>query len=119
MNPVPMSGYPDLRSRDSAGRTVQTPALDTDFVDALLAALTEMAVRSPRRQADLAVALRRAGIEGDAAMLVGALAQLEEDGCIEHLVPLTDGGLLVSVTAHGIERLSQTARRHVLDISGK
>jgi hypothetical protein len=88
---------------------------DADFVEALLAALTAMAVRSPRRQADLGVALRRSGIEASAAELRQAIAGLEADGCIEHVVPLTDGGLLMQVTAHGIERLSQTNRRHVLD----
>ncbi len=92
---------------------------DSDFLEALLAALTDMAVRSPRRQADLAVALRRSGIEAPAPTMRQALAALEADGCIEHLVPLADGGLLMQVTAHGIERLSQTSRRHVLDFTGK
>ncbi|MBN8889183.1 MAG: hypothetical protein J0I21_04555 [Alphaproteobacteria bacterium] len=93
--------------------------VDPDFTEALLAALTGMAVRSPRRQADLAVALLRSGMTVDEASVTAALRHLERDGCIEHLVPLTDGGLLMSVTAHGIERLSHTARRYVLDVAGK
>jgi len=41
----------------------QAPAVPMpDFVDALLAALTQIAALSPRRQADVAVAMRRAGL---------------------------------------------------------
>jgi hypothetical protein len=95
------------------------PRPDREFLEALLAALTDMAVRSPRRQADLAVALRRSGIKAPASTMRQALTSLEADGCIEHLVQLADGGLLMQVTAHGIERLSQTSRRHVLDFATK
>lgn len=104
------------------GPRVAPPAAErptADLVEALLAALTAMAVRSPRRQADLAVALRRSGIEAAASSIRQALESLEADGCIEQLVPLTDGGLLMQVTAHGIDRLSQTSRRYVLDVAAK
>lgn len=89
-----------------------------DLIEALLAALTDMAVRSPRRQADLAVALRRSGLRAPPAALRDALEALEDDGCIEQLVPLADGGLLMRITAHGIERLAQTSRRDVLGLAG-
>lgn len=100
-------------------RAERVGRVETDFVDALLAALTEMAVRSPRRQADLGVALRRSGIEASQDVVAAALDVLEEDGCVENMVQLADGGVLLSVTAHGIEHLSQTSRRYVLDYSGK
>lgn len=107
-------------SEESGGAAPKpTPSPEREFVEALLAALTDMAVRSPRRQADLAVALRRSGIEAAAPLIHQALAALEEDGCIEHLVLLTDGGLLMQVTSHGIERLSHTSRRHVLNSATK
>jgi hypothetical protein len=96
------------------------PARDAakpELVEALLAALTDMAVRSPRRQADLAVALRRSGLRAPPVALREALAALEDDGCIEHLVPLTDGGLLMQITAHGIERLSKTSWRAILGVA--
>lgn len=109
----PASLSPDAAQAGPAGR------VDIDFVDALLAALTEMAVRSPRRQADLAVALRRSGLEAPEEMLGAALELLEQDGCVENMVQLADGGVLLSVTAHGIEYLSQTSRRYVLDVTGK
>lgn len=91
------------------------PAREPELAAALLAALAGMAVLSPRRQADLAVALRRAGLTPEPAALGRALDALEEDGCIEQLVPLADGGMLMQITAHGIERLSKTEWRTVLD----
>jgi hypothetical protein len=116
MNPNSPNTMPLRGGAEVAMRLDANDRLEPDFVDALLGALTEMAVLSPRRQADLAIAMRRAGMEGDEALLDVALEALEEDGCIEHVVRLGDGGVLVSVTAHGIERLSQTSRRYVLDI---
>jgi hypothetical protein len=85
-----------------------------DFDDALLAALAGMAVRSHRRQADLDVAVRRAGLIAGPDRLRVALRRLLEDGCVERVVPLADGGVLVSVTGRGIERISHTARRYVV-----
>ena len=118
---LPASRDESRRAAHDDGRAAapESERPDREFVEALLAALTDMAVRSPRRQADLTVALRRSGIEAAAPLMREALDTLEEDGCIEHLVPLNDGGLLMQVTAHGIERLSQTSRRHVLDFTAK
>lgn len=82
--------------------------------DALLAALAGMAVRSHRRQADLDMAIRRAGLILSAERLQYALRQLEDDGCVDRVVQLADGGVLLSVTGHGIERISQTSRRHMV-----
>ena len=90
---------------------VETPR---DFVDALLAALTGMAVLSPRRQADVAVAVRRAGLAANPKTIASAIAQLIEEGCISHPLYLSDGGILVSVTMRGIEFLATTSHHHVI-----
>lgn len=84
-----------------------------DFCDAVLAALTEMAVLSLRRQADVGVAVRRAGLKAPPEAIAGAVAQLREEGCVEGVLHLSDGGILLSVTMRGIEYLSHTAFRHV------
>jgi len=89
---------------------------DFEYAEALLAALAGMAVRSPRRQADLGVALRRAGLASEPMRLRVALQSLQRDGCVNGLVPLEDGGLLLQVTAHGIERLSHSVRRFVAGV---
>lgn len=85
-----------------------------DFLDALLASLTQMAVLSPRRQADVAVAMRRAGLAGSRELVQAALDRLRREGSIERPLHLSDGGILVSVTTRGIERLASTAHRHVV-----
>jgi hypothetical protein len=85
-----------------------------DFIDALLAALAQMAALSPRRQADVAVAMRRSGLVCSSEGVAAALDRLRHDGCIEKPLHLSDGGILVSVTARGIERLAVTSHRHVV-----
>jgi len=70
---------------------------DADFAVVLLQALTTMAVRSKRRQADLTAALRGANLTADPNRVRAALRLLQEQGAIEHLVPLSDGGLLLTV----------------------
>lgn len=72
----------------------------------LLAALSAMALRSKRRQADLSAALRRAGLTASRDAVSAALRALQAAGCIENLVPLYDGGMIVSVTSRGIEHLN-------------
>jgi hypothetical protein len=71
---------------------------DADFAVVLLHALTSMAERSKRRQADLMAALRGAAITADPGRVRLALRLLQLQGAIENLVPLSDGGLLLSVT---------------------
>lgn len=85
-----------------------------DFLDALLAALARMAALSPRRQADVAVAMRRVGLAAPPEAVHAAIDQLRRDGCIEPPLHLADGGILVPVTARGIERLAGTRHRHVV-----
>jgi len=95
------------------------PAEDSkSFTDRLLKALATMAVRSKRRQADLSAALARANLDTDPHGVTEALRQLEKSGCIEHLVPLYDGGVLMSVTSRGVESLSAAPRWTMLDGAG-
>ncbi len=111
---------PDFTHGDQAVFDDQGLTADTDanFADRLLAALAAMAVRSKRRQADLSAALRRAGLDGEANLVSKALRYLEEIGCIENLVPLYDGGVLLSVTSRGVEQLSNAPRWTLLDGTG-
>lgn len=106
------SAFRDPESGMEQARAMVAPT--QDFMDALLAALTRMAALSPRRQADVAVAMRRAGLGCAATEVMAALDHLRRDGCIENPLQLSDGGILVSVTARGIERLAATAHRHVV-----
>jgi hypothetical protein len=108
----------DMR-QDYAPETAVQPAVEPgavnrDFLNALLAAVTEMAVLSPRRQADVAVAIRRAGLEANTDTMRRAVDMLSEEGCIERPLHLSDGGILVSVTMRGIEILATTSHRDVV-----
>jgi hypothetical protein len=78
---------------------------EEDFTALLLHALLEMAGRSKRRQADLTAALHGAGLPADPPRVRAALRILRRQGCIEKLVPLSDGGLLLSVTPRAMDRL--------------
>lgn len=91
--------------------------LQKTYADSLLTALATMAVRSKRRQADLSAALRRSGLDVDPVRVTEALQHLESTGCIEHLVPLYDGGVLMSVTSRGVEQLNSAPRWTILGIS--
>ena len=101
--------------RDPQPGMDHAPALPTpEFMNALLAALTQMAALSPRRQADVAVAMRRAGLACAVTEVMAALDHLCREGCIENPLQLSDGGILVSMTARGIERLAATGHPHVV-----
>lgn len=93
-------------------RDAARPQVSADFADALLAALTQMAALSPRRQADVTMAMRRAGLSAEAAVVEAGLAALLRDGCIEPPLALSDGGILAAVTVRGVEYLATTAHRH-------
>lgn len=70
---------------------------ESDFAGQLLDALRAMADRSKRRQADVLAALRGAGITAESRQVRAALRVLQAQGDIENLVPLSDGGLLLTV----------------------
>lgn len=81
------------------------PVLTEELVDEVLAAVVDMALRSKRRQADFDAALQRAGVKAERAVRLAALEQLRGHGCVDNVVELSDGGVLLSVTALGLERL--------------
>lgn len=73
-------------------------------VSAVLRALAAMARVSRRHEADVSSALRGAGLILEAPERDAALSQLLEAECIERIIPLTDGGILLAVTAAGMSR---------------
>jgi hypothetical protein len=75
------------------------------FMLQVLAAVAEMALRSKRRQADLDAALHYAGVVAGRTRRLAALERLRLQGCVEKVVELCDGGVLLSVTARGLDRL--------------
>jgi hypothetical protein len=78
------------------------------FAPLVLRALAAAAAGHPRRQADLAAALRDAGLPDDQARLVPALRLLTEMGCVANLMPLAEGGVLLTVTGRGLDGADQT-----------
>jgi len=78
------------------------PALTEGFVHDVLAT---MALRSKRRQADLDAALWCAGVAAGRDRRLAAMERLREQGCVDKVVVLSDGGVLLSVTALGLDRL--------------
>lgn len=112
------SGAAEMMAEHPPQRRALRAVLEDEPVplaDRLLAALAAMAVRSKRRQADLNAAMRRSGLEADAEQVGMALRQLERSGFVENLVPLYDGGMLMSVTSRGVETLNALARWPMLD----
>jgi hypothetical protein len=74
-----------------------------DFASRVLRAVTNMAARSRRSEADLVAALQAAGLPIDVAGVRTALQLLQDLGCVRRLVPLSDGGLLLTVTGHAMQ----------------
>jgi hypothetical protein len=85
-------------------------ALTEGFVHEVLVAVADMALRSKRRQADLDAALWSAGMTDGRDRRLAALERLREEGCVEKVVELSDGGVLLSVTALGLDRLGSPNR---------
>ena len=71
---------------------------------AVLRALSTMAQISQRHQAVVDTALHRAGLSVSADTMANALRELDNQGCIGGLIPLSDGALLLTVTAVGMSR---------------
>jgi hypothetical protein len=113
---VELCVIPDDTVSDDFAALEDLPVIS--FADQLLLALATMAMRSKRRQADLCAALCRGRLDADPKRVTEALRQLERSGDIEHLVPLYDGGVLMSVTTRGIEKLSTGQRWNMLDGAG-
>ena len=68
-----------------------------EFDESLFRALHAMAIKSPRFQADVHAAMRHANISASAIGIATALQRLEVAGRLSNLIPLSDGGLLVTV----------------------
>jgi hypothetical protein len=81
-----------------AERAVAADAGPADVARVLLMALADMAWRSARRHADLGAALRGAQLAIEPARIRAALAMLLAEGCVSNMVPLSDGGMLLTVT---------------------
>ncbi len=81
---------------------VRAPAVDTELVANALMALATMACSSQRRQSDVHAAMRRGGINISAERQKMVLKELQATGMISHLIPLGDGGLLLTVTHVGM-----------------
>ena len=99
----------DRAESPSGDRDVQPDDMDLQQLsDALLEAFVTMATRSKRRQADLSAALQRSGIKASQWRLSEALQHLQASGCIREIVPLYDGGTLVTVTNMGMDRTGRS-----------
>jgi hypothetical protein len=99
---------PDLMSQTPSAQGPPppdpTPPADPDaLAGAVMAALVDMALRSKRRQADLEAALHHARIDISREQALGALDLLATRGWVDTVVPLHDGGVLMSVTGLGLE----------------
>ncbi len=82
---------------------------ELDFCSMLLAGLATMASKSKRRQADLDAVLRRTGLRASPDRIKAALRHLETTACIREIVPLYDGGLLLTVTNLGMDTLGRAS----------
>ncbi len=75
---------------------------------AVLRAVAAMARVSKRQQAELQAALERAGLASlSQEQRAAALCHLCDTASIEDVIPLDDGGVLLSVTSAGMERASR------------
>jgi len=82
-----------------------TTALSEPSLDAaILRALASMARLSQRHQAVVDAALHRAGLSVGADTMANVLRELGNQGYIGGLIPLSDGALLLTVTAVGMSR---------------
>ncbi len=79
---------PAMDARPVPEAELEALAVTESFVLEVLAAVTDMALRSKRRQADLGAAIRHAGIEAGHAKRLAALERLSIQGCIDKVVQL-------------------------------
>jgi hypothetical protein len=78
--------------------------MDPGIPRAVLRALATMARISKRQQAELDVALRRAGLILGHETQMAAVRHLTEVASVSDVIVLDDGGVLLSVTLAGMER---------------
>jgi hypothetical protein len=104
---------PTTAPQDSAAE-----AVSIDFLIALLAAVARMAMRSSRRQADLQTAMRADRLRATPARMMAGIRHLERMGYVRGLLELGDGGILLTVTTDGFERLRLTSFRDIVEGGG-
>ena len=94
------------RLRDALPMSYSSPsgAIDPGVPGAVLRALVAMARISTRRQAEVSIALRRAGLSLSLDLQSAALRHLTEVGSVSDVIELDDGGVLLCVTSAGMER---------------
>ncbi len=83
----------------------------------VLRALTVMASRSRRRQADVGAALRGAGLPPSGPAIDEALRLLVQQGAVSHVVPLSDGGVLLMVTGVAFDGPNDSPKRATYDLA--
>jgi len=77
---------------------------DVGLAVTALRAFASMARASQRHQAEVDAALHRAGLALEAKSRLSVLRYLAEEGCIDGQIPLSDGALILTVTAVGMTR---------------
>jgi hypothetical protein len=85
------------KNRPLVGHLSEEESLDVAYASDLLTAL--MSVAAPSQRAEVRAALRFGGLSEEPRRLRRALQFLRREGCISHLEPLSDGGLVVTVTS--------------------
>ncbi len=102
------SGSEPPSSPTVSGQTLAAGESVADFAAHVLDALMNIAARNNRGQADVTAALRRAGLPIDVPRVRAALHLLQTNGYVTNLVPLADGGLLLTVDKHAFDRRMQS-----------
>lgn len=93
--------------RLQSGEAYDDDRIEPGLIGAVLRAVAAMARFSKRQQAELDVALRRAGLALRPAQRAAALRYLSDTASVEDIIPLDDGGVLLSVTSAGMERAAR------------
>jgi hypothetical protein len=75
-------------------------------------------MRSSRRQADLQTAMRADRLRATPARMMAGIRHLERMGYVRGLLELGDGGILLTVTTDGFERLRLTSFRDIVEGGG-
>lgn len=92
---------PFVRSGTQEGRS---GLADIGVATSALRAFASMARASQRHQAEVDAALHRSGLTLDAKNRQSVLRYLTKEGCIDGQIPLSDGALILTVTAVGMSR---------------
>ena len=83
---------------------IDVKTASSNLVWSVVESLAAMARQSSRAQADLDAALRRSKITLTSEQQEAILEMLLDSGDIERLIPLRDGGILLTVTDKGLHR---------------